>query len=280
MPSLEEKASGFLSSVRVMRKENTYKTYKRIVEDFLEFCAGRGVVGVRELDESLYYDYVASLGHLKHNTVVLYSVVVKKFYSFCGKKYNFMTKQQVETEVSYLTEEEVDRMISVRKEENEPLLAYVRKILLVSLLYSTGMRIGETVQLKVSNFNFSNNSITIEAKTAKRSKRRIVFFDDRTKNILVPYVKARKLKRGDRVIDVSKRQAENYIKEIAERAGIQKKVTPHVLRHSFAVNFLNKGGKIQILKKLMGHESIDTTMRYLKYTDEDLRQEYTRAMGK
>ena len=81
------------------------------------------------------------------------------------------------------------------------------------------------------------------------------------------------------MFDVTDRMARNYVKELARMAGVNKRVTNHLLRHSFAVNFLKKGGNIEHLKKLLGHSNLNTTMRYLKFTDNDLKEQYEKIMN-
>ena len=167
---------------------------------------------------------------------------------------------------SFLSKDEVDLMIKSSK--------LIRTKFVVSLLYSSGLRVSELKSL-------NRDSITDRQFTVigKGKKERLGFIDARTELYMQKYLSTRQ--DGSTALLVSaqgKRLSVSTIqlivKNAARRAGITKKVSPHTLRHSFATNFISNDGNIRHLAILMGHNSIETTATYTHLVNNDLMREY------
>ena len=135
---------------------------------------------------------------------------------------------------------------------------------IMELFVSSGMRIGELHRLNRKDLDMNNRQIRV---LGKGGKERLVFFGQIAKYCLIHYFSSRKddnpalfiNKYGDRL---SIRSMEMQIKSAAEKAGINEKVTPHMLRHTFASGMYEQGADIDFIARLLGHARVDTTRRY------------------
>lgn len=168
----------------------------------------------------------------------------------------------------FLSEYEVSKMI-----DNSYSL---RNKFVVSLLYSSGIRLSEMISL--NRDSIKDRSFTV---VGKGKKARLCFIDERTENIMNEYLASRNDDCEALIISYKNKarmtptNVQLLIKNTAERAGITKKVTPHILRHSFATNFIRNNGNIKYLSVLLGHVSINTTAVYTHVVDNDLAKQYT-----
>lgn len=168
---------------------------------------------------------------------------------------------------AFLTAHEVEEMIDCSYS--------VRNAFVISLLYSSGIRLSEMIQL--NRGQIVDRSFTV---IGKGKKARLCFIDRRTQRLMRQYLRTR-TDRCDALI-VSEQHKERMtptnvqllVKNSAKRAGINKKVTPHTLRHSFATNFLKNNGNMRYLSAMLGHASMDTTMMYAHVVDNDLKAQY------
>ncbi len=157
----------------------------------------------------------------------------------------------------------------------------MRNKIILTLLYSSGLRISELLNLKQNDIDYKTRTMRIRG---KGDKDRIVLFDEDALALLEDYINLRDEsnsllvynKNGDKL---SSRYVEIMIKKYAKRAGIEKKVTPHVLRHSFATHLLKHGVDIRIIQQLLGHASLSTTQIYTSVDMETVKDIYDKARG-
>lgn len=177
----------------------------------------------------------------------------------------------------YLTEEEVGKLLDV--EVKSP-YDYRNKTIL-ELLYSSGIRISELVNIKTPNYDSEECLIRI---MGKGSKERIVPLGDYAVNIMNDYMNNyRPLinkkhtdyvfinNRGDKI---SRQFIFKVIKKEALKKGIKKDISPHTLRHTFATHLLKNGADLRIIQELLGHENISTTQIYTHVTNNKLKCDY------
>ena len=177
----------------------------------------------------------------------------------------------------YLTEEEVGKLLDV--EVKSP-YDYRNKTIL-ELLYSSGIRISELVNIKTPNYDSEECLIRI---MGKGSKERIVPLGDYAINIMNDYMNNyRPLinkkhtdyvfvnNRGDKI---SRQFIFKVIKKEALKKGIKKDISPHTLRHTFATHLLKNGADLRIIQELLGHENISTTQIYTHVTNNKLKSDY------
>lgn len=177
----------------------------------------------------------------------------------------------------YLTEEEVGKLLDV--EVKSP-YDYRNKTIL-ELLYSSGIRISELVNIKTPNYDSEECLIRI---MGKGSKERIVPLGDYAVNIINDYMNNyRPLinkkhtdyvfvnNRGDKI---SRQFIFKVIKKETLKKGIKKDISPHTLRHTFATHLLKNGADLRIIQELLGHENISTTQIYTHVTNNKLKSDY------
>lgn len=144
--------------------------------------------------------------------------------------------------------------------------------LIIEMLYSSGMRLSELINIKWCDIDFKRNLINI--KNGKGGKDRIVMLSRRLKKSLCVFTKEREghvfLSQRGKTYAVGSIQ--KIIKNAAKKAGIQKNVTPHTLRHSFATHLLEKGTDIRYIKDLLGHSDISTTLIYTKVSNKNIQK--------
>jgi len=168
----------------------------------------------------------------------------------------------------YLTINEVDRLINTCTSNNK---YEIRNKAILELIYSTGLRVSEISNLKIKNINIIEKSVRI---IGKGNKERLVPIGNQAKELLNKYLKKA------RPILQSKNSSNDYvflnsagnrisrisiwkmIKKYAMKAGINKNISPHTLRHSFATHLLNNGADLRSVQELLGHSDISTTQIY------------------
>lgn len=140
--------------------------------------------------------------------------------------------------------------------------------LVINLLLDTGMRVSELANLKEENISWQRNCITL---VGKGKKRRVIPLSN-----LAKFYVTRCFTHNAR-FPLAMRTIQKYVKVVAERARIKKVVSPHVLRHTFAVTYLHKGGNLRALQSILGHSSITTTDIYLNYSGKRVLDDFARV---
>lgn len=187
----------------------------------------------------------------------------------------------------YLLPEQVKRLIAVAKN--------IRDILLVLILWRTGIRVGELIRIRVPDVDFENRAILIKVQKVRKKdgkeleRRRVVPIDRGTLDKVKDYLEWRKQfpYKGDLLFPISRQRVNQIFWKLGRRAGINeigdpaisqhRKLHPHLLRHSFAIHCVKHGMSIERLQKILGHQSPTTTSVYLQFSVADLHEDYDRA---
>lgn len=145
----------------------------------------------------------------------------------------------------------------------------LRDRLIVQMLYASGLRVSELVSLNVDSIEDN----IIKVIQGKGGKDRITYIDSSTCKLLNSYINSRKYENKALFVNkhnkrITIRSIERIIKKLALKAEINKKVTPHTLRHSFATHMLQNKANIVVIKDLLGHSNLATTQIYTNLTDE------------
>ncbi len=158
----------------------------------------------------------------------------------------------------------------------------IRNKCIIEILYDTGIRVSEMININIDDIDFNTKTIRI---TGKGSKERIVYYGDyladtlkyylnNSRNILLDHQNNNYLILNNRGNKITIRGVEGIIDKIVNNASIKHKISPHVLRHTFATHMLNGGSDIKTVQQLLGHESLSTTGIYTHITNDVLRREY------
>ena len=152
-----------------------------------------------------------------------------------------------------------------------------RDRLIIEMLYATGVRISELINIKYEDIDFDNKRIII---TGKGNKQRIVYYGDYASEVLDEYMSTHDRNKDNYLFTNSKggkitdRGVRYIIDNIMSKLSIKTHVTPHVLRHTFATDMLNNGCDIKVVQELLGHSSLRTTEVYTHVTNERLKEVY------
>ena len=176
---------------------------------------------------------------------------------------------------NYLTSDEID-MILCSFADND--FYEVRNHLVIELIYSTGLRASELLNIKLKDIDLNNKEIKV---MGKGSKERIVYYGDYVTDLLKSYLNKyrRSIKSEYLIISKNKEQLNisvlnKIIKEACKKVGIKRNISTHTLRHTFATDLLNNGSSINSVKTLLGHESLATTQIYTHITSEKIKEIY------
>lgn len=270
--------------------KRTISTYNSILRNFYKYIQDQKEP-IFEKDILIRFKefirYLKNDKNVSQNYIYLVTVVIKKFFIFSGidalvdiqapKRTRNLPKSLNEDEIKLLlkTPDKFDNS----KNRNNSETIRIRNKLIMTLLYSSGLRVSELVNLKVKDLDLDERTIHVRG---KGEKDRIVLFDYLTKDLIIHYQEKCRIcsdylfvnRHGNRL---TPRYIQKMVKNYANFAGIKKKVTPHILRHSFATHLLKKGMDIRAIQKLMGHTNLTTTQIYTSVDMETLRTVYDRA---
>ena len=177
-----------------------------------------------------------------------------------------------------LSLEEIEKLISAT-EENTDLAK--RNRCMIEVLYGCGLRVSELTELQISNINFKENYLKIQG---KGDKVRFVPLADYTADFIKNYINDIRSKQkinpkhsdilflNSRGAQISRQMVFLIIKDIVKKAGIQKNISPHTFRHSFATHLLQNGADLRFIQEMLGHSSITTTEIYTHLNTEELHE--------
>lgn len=270
---------------------NTINSYISDINIFLEYLHIQKL-NYKDVNHEVIRSYLKYLDEKKYK-----NSSINRILSSLNDYYNYLTKCKV-TKYNYFEDinrprkekrlpnfinysEYMNLLATVEKEENEFLKA--RNLLLLEILFDTGLRVSEAVNIEINNINKKEQSIKV---LGKGNKERIVYYGDYAKNYLEDYLN---LRRNINIVDkeylflnknytrLTRRGVEYLISNISKKALLRQKISPHTLRHSFATEMLNNGCDIRSVQELLGHKSLSTTGIYTHVTNEVVRQEYLKA---
>jgi integrase/recombinase XerD len=162
-----------------------------------------------------------------------------------------------------LTKDEVRKMIDSADNQKSRLI--------ISLLYSNGLRVSELVNLKVEDINFTDRSGWV--RRGKGAKDRIFVIPENLAKEIQEYLQGKEHKFiFSKEEPLTTRNIQKIIKGTKIRAGLSKKVTPHTFRHSFATHLLEQGTDIRLIQTMLGHSSLSTTQVYTHVSSEQIRK--------
>ena len=164
-----------------------------------------------------------------------------------------------------LAVEDADRLLNAAKDFQEKMCVWA--------LLESGLRVSELANLTRDQIQWQQRSIRVKGKGGpfgKRSKVRVVPLSDRLRALFEPYFALH-----DK-FPYAKRTIQRVVQRVANRAGISKKITPHVLRHTFSILWLHKGGSTRALQLILGHDHLATTEIYLNLQPQQVLEEFQR----
>ncbi len=240
--------------------KETIRGYLLHVKKYIEYSKNKGInaQSAKEfLLKRLSENEPASVGH---------NVFALKYFfkEILHQELNLPNPKRNKTLPDILSVSEIKKMIGSTSN--------IKHKLIIKLLYGTGLRVSEIINLKKENINFEEDLIKI--KLAKGKKDRFVRVPSSIKEELQSYVKlieGNYLFESNRSGKLTKKTIGKIVGNSAKKADIKKRVYPHLLRHSFATHLLEQGTDLRIIQKLLGHSDIKTTQIYTQISQASIK---------
>lgn len=229
---------------------------------------------------------------LKKKTQNYYLIAIRSFLKYLRKSgiesyapEKIELAKVAERTIDLLTTEDLRRLLDAPKGDS---VKELRNKAILELFFSTGLRLSELCSLS-RDIDLSRDEISVRG---KGEKVRVVFLSNNAKDAIGAYLKKRtdiddalfvsgsNRAHEDGSLRLTPRSIERMVKFYATKAGIMDKVTPHVLRHSFATDLLYNGADIRSVQMMLGHANISTTQIYTHITDSELRNVHKKFHGK
>ncbi|MCL4314948.1 MAG: tyrosine-type recombinase/integrase [Candidatus Thermoplasmatota archaeon] len=273
-----EKFRSWMTGERKSR--HTVKQYSFLVGKFLQFVNMEPERITRE-DIEAYKKHLVTVKGYSRNSQYLCMKAISLFFRYRGIPVpaNLNPPKRSMKLPNYLTESETSRLISAAKENR-------RIFPMLMVLSYTGIRVGELCSLNINDVDLYENIIHVRG--GKGDKDRIVIMSDECSRSLKAHMEERsRISTSTSALFVSSRgtrydtsTVERAIRRISAKAGIAKRVTPHVLRHTFATTLLRNGGDIRFIQQILGHTSISTTQIYTHVDEGMLKEMYSKYRPK
>lgn len=279
--------NNFFSYIELEKEysKNTLLSYQKDLEDFKEFLSkiNKNLIDISKKD---VFNYLIFLSKRKLKPASLRRKIsaLRSFYKFLIREeiiendptldLSLPKKEKILPDI--ISVEEIEKLINVISKDN---FKGKRDSALIELLYSSGLRVSEIINLKINEIDLDNCYLKC---FGKGSKERIVPFGELAKEFLINYIAERNknninsdllfvTKKGRKLL---RQQINNILNFYAKKCKLKKKIHPHMLRHSFATHLLERGADLRSVQELLGHVDISTTQIYTHLTKEHLREVY------
>lgn len=290
MNEFEDKIDDFLTFLLIDKKysNNTIESYKRDLNKYKDFIINNAKKDLNEIKKEDLKDYLSYLNskQLDSKSISRNISSIRSFYKFLLTE-NYVVTNPIElielpkikkTLPTVLSIDEIDKLLDIDLTDH---YSYRNKAML-ELMYATGLRVSELINLKIHDVDLDNALVRT---LGKGSKERVIPMGD----YAIKYIKEYLLYHRNGLIKLSNndylflnnhgRQLTRQgffkiLKKIAKEKGIKTPFSPHTLRHSFATHLLSNGADLRSIQELLGHSDISTTQIYTHISNERLKENY------
>jgi integrase/recombinase XerD len=281
----------YLKKERKM-SDNTVSAYKQDLLEFVNFEEGRGTQDLTQVQNTEVVAYLLNLknGGKSAATVNRKLASIRAYYNYLMERQNIqfnptghIKSPKIERKaLEYLTLQEVDNLLTIPDRTTRG----IRDKAILELLYATGIRVSELIQANLEDINLRMGFITC---TGEQSKARIIPLGRPARAAIEDYIyesrdKLLRDKREETALFVNysghritRQGLWKILKEYGRKAGISKKLTPNIVRNSFAVHMIQNGADLKSLQELLGHVDISATQIYLSVTKNRIKDVYDKA---
>ena len=266
--------------------KKTIISYEKDLELFNNFLKENKITNINYIDYNTIRKYLSFLHDNKYEASSISRKIstLRTFFKYNLKEKNI--KNNPMTLISnpkkekklpkYLNYEEMERLLnSIDTSELEG----IRDRLIIELLYSTGIRVSELVNIKIKDIKIKENQINI---LGKGNKERIVLFGEKAKEMIKIYLNAYKEFFKGNILNeyllinkkgkqLSTNKIELIVKDVLRKSALKLNISPHTLRHTFATHMLDSGADLKSVQELLGHENLKTTAIYTHVSNERLK---------
>ncbi|PIR45423.1 MAG: hypothetical protein COV09_01520 [Candidatus Vogelbacteria bacterium CG10_big_fil_rev_8_21_14_0_10_50_13] len=299
LSEIEKLKTEFLEYLEIEkgRSLKTVENYDRYISRFFGFAE---ISKPSQITDDLVRRYRLWLNrqagtqeNLKKNTQNYYLVALRAFLKYLAKReVDSLAPERIELaktgarELDLVSNAELTRLLDGPKGGD---LKELRDKAILELFFSTGLRVSELCSLDRDTIDMTRDEFSIRG---KGEKVRIVFLSPAAKEAVKTYLKKRgdmeealfvsvsEINKDNKASRLTSRSIERLVKHYATLAGINRKVTPHTLRHAFATDLLQNGADIRSVQMMLGHSSISTTQIYTHLTDKQLRETHQKFHSK
>ena len=273
---------------------HTVKAYAEDLRQFAEFAAAQGVTDIHAVDPGLLRSYLAAMQaqNLARASRARKTAALRSFFSHLARHGHIQRSpavglrsvKQEHRLPKFLRSDEIDALLAA-PDLTKPL--GLRDKALLETLYASGMRAGELVTLSLGDINYDEGVIRV---VGKGNKERVTLLGRHAVFALQRYVRKGRptlLLLADQDdgalfvnrygIRISDRGIRKLFDKYCAEASAHLKITPHVLRHTFATHLLSNGADLRLIQELLGHASVATTQMYTHVTTERLQEVYAQA---
>lgn len=288
---MEEYISDYLNYILLEKRlsTNTYDSYTFDLECFNKYFNNKKIENINENDIVKYLEYLKEEKNLSSRSIERHLTTLRGFFKYLVKmeilKYD-ITKNIDNLKIgkhlpTTLTCEEVEKLMDIKLDTP---FDYRTKAML-EVMYGSGLRVSELVNLTLNDIDLFNDTILIHG---KGSKERIVLLGDYAKEYLEKYLKVRgslikrkngnpeKLFLNNHGKPITRNGFNFLLNKILKDKNIEKEVTPHTLRHSFATHMLDNGADLRTIQELLGHSDIVTTRIYTHVSKKQIQNNYNK----
>lgn len=282
-----EKYQIYLLTVKQKEEKTTVSSYIEDIYKYLEYMENNKIKTALDIEYQNITNYLKYLDNNNYETssIIRKIVSIKLFHKYLSEEYKI---KDVSSKIinprlrrklpNILTIEEVDNLLDIKL--NTP-FDYRNKAML-ELMYSSGLRVSELVDLKLNNIDLDNGYVRC---LGKGKKERIIPIGEIAIEYLKKYINEYRnsMKKGyytENVFlnnhgkNITRQGFFLIIKNIAKEKNIDKNITPHMLRHSFATHLLNNGANLRTIQEMLGHSSITTTQIYTNVSNDVIKENY------
>lgn len=263
---------------------NTIESYKKDLLEFNEYLKNKKI---KDVDYKFIRDYLAYMYQKKYmkKTISRHISTLRSFYKYLNNE-NILNKNPMILISNPKLDKKLpnflyyDELLVLLNIPNKETTLGLRDALILELLYSTGIRVSELINIKIKDINFNDKKILI---LGKGNKERYVLYGNTLMELLDLYLNNSRSKlnknseylilnkNGDKITD---RGIRLIIQNILKKGELDYHVSPHTLRHTFATHMLDNGADLKSVQELLGHENLSTTQIYTHVTNKRLRSVY------
>jgi integrase/recombinase XerD len=290
---MDEALLKFIDYLENVKKssQNTILSYQRDLQKLVEYCRSHDLMQLKKINETNLNSFVLYLEKEGRATSTISRNIasMRSFFHFLFKQ-GFIIEDpseklkspKIEKKVpDVLTAEEVDLLLRQPSDSN---VKGLRDKAMLEVLYATGIRVSELINLAIDDINIYLGYIRCQ----DDKKERIIPMGNVAKEALKQYIEqARHVMLKDKYQKIlfvsclgepmSRQGFWKVIKYYANKANINKKITPHILRHSFATHLVENGADLKSVQEMLGHSDISTTQIYAKMNSNKIKEVYTKA---
>lgn len=282
----------YYNEIILGKSYNTIRSYKNDLNQFITYLEeNEGIKDFKDVEIITFRSFIAYLNSdikITKRSINRKLSAIRSFFEYLVKnnkleenKAIYINMPKFENKLpSFLLKEDMEKVRLVINTNN---ILGLRDRAIIEMLYSSGIRSSELLDLSENMINMQDRELRV---IGKGNKERITFFSKTAKKYITEYIEAKKSKTYyDKNIvfanskggKLTTRSLRRLIEDYNKRSGITKELTPHVFRHTFATQLLNSGVDIRYVQELLGHTSIATTQFYTHVSKKALRDVYLKT---